>query len=362
VVKGRQTAPKNGLLVSVKICHPYGCLTLLFVLFLSLHAFAAPGASEVDEIFSHWAGNRPGGAVGVVFKDRLFLSKGYGMSNLAEKTPNTPQTVYDLASVSKQFAATVVLVQAEKGKLKLDAGLGTYLAGLPRYAAETPLKNLLNMTSGLPDYDDDEETECEDLVAQLNGEEPSFKAGARYEYLNMNYALLTYVVENVTGKSMAQMLDTVIFQPLRMNHTVFLDEVDQKIPNRAVGYAMRGDGWVRSVGDDPGVADGNVFSSVDDLSLWARDLLRGSSILSAEWQARAWTSGSASGESTGYGYGFEVDTHEGHTRISHDGSWYGTATYMSMYPKLQLAVIVLANREDEDCSELGEQVEDLYLP
>jgi CubicO group peptidase (beta-lactamase class C family) len=147
-----------------------------------------------------------------------------------------------------------------------------------------------------------------------------------------------------------------------MTNTVFLSKFGQIVPNRAIGYTQGKSGWSKSISDSPGVADGNVFSSVDDMALWARDLLHGSSILSAANQKKAWTSGSAGGSPTGYGYRFEVDDHSGYTRISHTGSWYGAATYIALYPKLKLGVIVLSNREDEDCYGLGEQVEDLYMP
>lgn len=335
----------------------------LFVLFwLALGAAAAPpSAPDIDPVFHAWQGKVPGGAVGVVLKDKLVYSKGYGMANLAKGIPNTPQTLYDLASVSKQFCATAVLLQAQKGKLSLKAGLGTYLPGLPDYAAKTPVENLLNMTSGFPDYDFDGAVDRKTLIATLNEGEPSFRAGSRYEYLNMNYALLTYVVQKVASQSMGQVLEYGIFRPLKMSHTVFLSKADQVIADRAVGYAKNGSGWSKSVSDSPGVADGNVFSSVEDLSLWARDLLRGSSLLTPESLKKAWTSGRAGGEETGYGFGFEIDEHEGYRRISHTGSWYGTATYVALYPQLKLGVIVLSNREDEDVYSLGEQVEDLYL-
>ena len=337
-------------------------LGLLFALLLFSPVFGAPGATEIDEIFSSWDGNVPGGAVGVVSNDKLVFAKGYGMADLGKKTANSPATVYDLASVSKQFAALAALAQVQKGKLDLKQGLGTYLPGLPAYAAKTPVENLLNMTSGFPDYDYDQQATRKALIDTLNAEEPSFKAGTKYEYLNMNYALLTYVVQKVASQSMGQVLEYSIFKPLKMTSTVFLSKLGQKIPDRAVGYAKDGDRWVKSVSDGPGVADGNVFSSVNDMALWARDLLRGSSVISAELQKKAWTSGRAGKDPTGYGYGFEVDEHEGYTRISHSGSWYGTATYIALYPKLKLGVVVLSNREDEDCYGLGEQVEDLYLP
>lgn len=335
---------------------------LLLALWLTVGSAAAPSGSEIDSIFKTWNGKVPGGAVGVVLKDKLVYSKGYGMANLDKGIPSSPQTVYDLASVSKQFCATAVLLQVQKGRLSLKSGLGSYLPGLPDYAAKTPVENLLNMTSGFPDYDYERDPTRDALIETLNDEEPSFRAGARYEYLNMNYALLTYVVQKVAGQSMGQVLEQGIFKPLKMSHSAFLGKAGQGIPNRAVGYVQEGQGWSQSVSDSPGVADGNVFSSVDDLSLWARDLLRGSSLLTPDSLKKAWTSGKAGGELTGYGFGFEIDEHEGYRRISHTGSWYGTASYLSVYPQLKLAVIVLSNREDEDVYSLGEEVEDLYLP
>lgn len=338
---------------------------LAFLLFFNLvtsWAVAAPAASEIDRIFESWDGEVPGGAVGVVLNDKLVYSHGYGLANLSKGTTNTAQTVYDLASVSKQFCATTVLLQVQKGRLSIKDGLGKYLPGLPVYAAEAPIETLLNMTSGFPDYDYDGPTDRDTLIATLNEEKPSFRHGGKYEYLNMNYALLTYVVQKVASQSMGQVLESSIFKPLKMEHTVFLAKPGQTIANRARGYAQSDGGWSQSISDAPGVADGNVFSSVDDLSLWVRDLLRGSSLLSAQSQQAAWTSGKAAGKATGYGYGFEIDEHGGYKRISHTGSWYGTATYIAMYPQLKLGVIVLSNREDEDVYSLGEEVEDLYLP
>ena len=299
--------------------------------------------------------------MGVVRNGHLIFSKGYGWADVGRRRPNTSRTNFDLASVSKQFTATTVLLQAEKGRLNLRDPLGKYIAGLPAYASRAPLENLLNMTSGLPDYDDSEPVQLSDLVDQLKGDEPGFKPGERYEYLNMNYALLTFVVQKVSAQDLGTVMQREIFAPLRMSRTSFLNKRGQNIEDRAVGYVKKGKDWAVSRNDVPGVGDGNVFSNVEDLSLWAADLLRGSSRIPSSL-GQAWTSGrTLKGKPTGYGYGFEIDTHGGQKRISHSVSWNGTSTYISLYPKVKLAVIVLSNREDEDAYCLGEQVEDLFL-
>jgi CubicO group peptidase (beta-lactamase class C family) len=334
----------------------------LLSLFFFLTPTAALPSEEIDALFEDCAGG-PGGAVGVVTNDRLVFAKGYGYADVAKKTPNTPDTNYDLASVSKQFTATALLVQAQEGKLSVNDPLGDYISGLPEYAASVPLKHLLNMTSGLPDYDYEASVARPSLVEQLNDEDPSFDPGDEYEYLNMNYVLLTYVVEEVTKQKLGRVMEQSIFKPLGMKQTVFLSVPGQRIPNRAKGYVETEDGWEESRDDAPGVGDGNVFSNVNDLSLWARDLLNGSSVLDRKRQRQAWTSGIATdGGKTEYGFGFMVEESDGYTRISHSGSWSGTSTYISFYPEEELAVIVLSNREDEDTSSLGERVEELFLP
>ncbi len=218
------------------------------------------------------------------------------------------------------------------------------------------LHNLLSMTSGLPDYDDSQPASPKSLVAGLRAGQPTFASGTRYEYLNLNYALLTFVVEKASGQKMGAFLQQQIFVPLRMKNTSFLSRKNQKIDKRATGYRRTGHGWVVSRNDVPAVCDGNVFSNVEDLARWEIDWLNGSSLLDATWRKRAWTEGL---RGSGYGYGFEIDRHAGCLCISHTGSWNGTSTCLALYPERKLGVIVLSNREDEDVYELGEQVEDL---
>lgn len=335
--------------------------TIVAFLFLLSPLVAQPDTEEIDAVFAHWE-DGPGGAVGIVLDDRLVFAKGYGYADLARKLPNTPQTVFDLASVSKQFTAASVLLLAQDGALALDDPLGEHLSDLPDYASEITLRMLLGMTSGLPDYDYEGSIELPSLAEQLHEDEPSFEPGAEFEYLNMNYALLTYVVESVSGTGLGDFLKSRISKPLGMEQTVFLSTSGQSIPNRAVGYAEENGTWKVSKNDAPGVGDGNLFSSVDDLSLWARDLLKGSSLLDRQLLTMAWTEGRTSmGRPTGYGLGFEIETEDGLTRVSHTGSWAGTATYISFFPDLGLSVIVLSNREEEACGDLGEQVEELVL-
>ena len=313
--------------------------------------------SEIDSIFREW-NNGPGGAVGVVQGDRLVVKRGYGYADLAAHTRIDSATNFDLASVSKQFCSTAVLMLAQRGRLRLDDRLDRYLDGLPAYAAGVRLRNLLNMTSGLPDYDDSQPASPKSLVAGLRAGEAAFAPGSRYEYVNLNYALLTFVVERAGAQPMGAFLQQQIFGPLKMKNTHFLSRKDQKIDNRATGYRRAGKEWVVSRNDVPGVCDGNVFSSVEDLARWEIDWLKGSSLLDGSWRKRAWTEGL---RSSGYGYGFEIDRHAGWRRISHTGSWNGTSTYVALYPERKLGVIVLSNREEEDVYALGEQVEDLYL-
>lgn len=311
-----------------------------------------------DTIFRHWKSG-PGGAVGVVRGGKLIFQRGYGLSDLKRHQANTPLSNYDLASVSKQFTATCVLILAQEGKLRLSDPLGKFVPKLPSYAARVPLRNLLNMTSGLPEYDD---SQALDIQATLQGSQPSFAVGQRYEYLNFNYALLTRVVERSSGQPLGQFLSARILGPLHMSRSTFLQRPGQVVQGRATGYAHGDRGWEISRNDVPGIGDGNLFSNVQDLSRWAADWLAGSSLLRSDWVERAWTSGKTSdGEETGYGFGFEIDRHIGQRRISHNGSWMGTSTYISLYPKADLGVIVLSNREDEDVYSLGESLEDLYL-
>lgn len=331
-------------------------LTLL----ATLPAWGAP-EQHVRKIFKAWK-DGPGGSVGVVHKGRLIFAQGFGLADISTKLPNTPQTNFDLASLSKQFTATTILLADQEGKLALSDPISRFLPGLPPYAASVRVEQLLGMLSGLPEYDDTQPASLKDLIATLQAEGPTFRAGERYEYLNMNYALLTFIAAKVHGKSLGAVLRERVFAPLAMNRTTFLETSGQKVAQRAVGYREKSGRPVKSRNDVPGIGDGNVFSNVEDLSRWCIDLLAGSRILKSKWQKLAWTSGRLSnGKKTEYGCGFEVDTHAGQVRISHTGSWAGTSTYLGLYPGSQLGVIVLSNWEDEEVLDMGEQLAKVYL-
>jgi CubicO group peptidase (beta-lactamase class C family) len=315
----------------------------VLVLLLSLRVWAQQPA-DIDAIFKKWDRKTvPGGAVGVVKDGRLVYAHGYGLANISNQTPNTSRTNFDLASVSKQFTAASILLLAERKKLRLDDRLDKFFPKLPEYAAPVRLENLLTMTSGLPDYDDSLPTDENTLLKTLRRSKPTFSPGARYEYLNMNYALLSFVAERADGRKLGQIMSQELFAPLGMQNTCFLQEAGQKVPNRATGYIKKPKGWRVSQNDVPGVGDGNVFSNVEDLSLW---------LLKHPFPEH---------KGDGYGYGLEYDRHANQQRISHTGSWSGTSTYISYYPKARFGVIVLGNREDADAYGLGEKVEDLYL-
>ncbi len=312
---------------------------------------------RVDRLCAHFEG-RPGVSIAIVRNGQPTHLKGYGLADRATRRTITPQSAFDLASVSKQFTAVTVMQLAERGKLSLQDPLGKFFPRIVPYARGVRLDRLLTMTSGLPDYADAADVTLTDLLADLEQGRPAFPAGQRYEYLNMNYALLTRVVEKVTAESFGAVLRGAIFEPMKMSRTTFLARAGQSIPGRVVGYRRTRQGqWQVSQNDAPGIGDGNIFSCGQDMARWAIGWLDGLPLLKPRLRQQAWTRATlTSGKRVDYGYGWEI----GEGCVYHSGSWDGTSTYIALYPAARLGVVVLSNNEDEAVDLLGERLAALY--
>ncbi|MGB6640505.1 MAG: serine hydrolase domain-containing protein, partial [Thermoanaerobaculia bacterium] len=241
-----------------------------------------PG-SAVDDLFAHFSqGASPGVAVAVVQDGEIVHRAGYGLEDLDNGTPITPDSSFRLASVSKQFAAMAIMLLAEEGKLGYDDLVVDYLPELERFGNEATIRHLLQHTSGLPDYYDILEAELEDhwITNQEAVEffsqwgEPLFPAGDRYDYSNPGYEMLAATVERVTGQLFREFMDERIFRPLGMNNTTLFDQTEPEIANRAYGYTREGEGF--AIDDDHVLnylgGSGGIYSTVSDLYLWDQAL------------------------------------------------------------------------------------------
>jgi len=314
----------------------------------------------------HFDTDGPGASVALVRDGQVLLQASVGLADMDAGRPLTSATLFDLASVSKQFTAAAVLLLAERGEIDLDAPLARYVSGysLPPDGRAVTVADLLHHRSGLPEYIDAFAGDPREfarltpakLLRWLNAQTPEYGAGEQFAYNNTGYVMLALLVERVGGRPFAEFVAGELFAPAGMSHSHVLDRL-QPVAGAAIGYG--GSGVDADVSATPTriTGDGNVFSSIDELVAWTR-ALGNARVLSEASMRQWWTRGALdSGEpidddGDGYGMGWWID--EAQQRVYHDGSWSGTSTYIVHDRRRGLWAIVLSNAEDADVAAIGE--------
>lgn len=343
-------------------------------------------AEQIDSILQSCATKEtPGLAVGVIHDGKLVFAQGYGLSNLEKHTPITPTTNFRLASVTKQFTAMAVMLLVHDGKLHYEDSLSKVLPEFPAYGQSITIRNLLNHTSGLKDYGElylqevGPQTPPEKVPQLLDKDvlrllerqsATSFAPGAKWEYSNSGYAVLAMVVERVSGKRFEDFLQERIFRPLRMKNTVAFVNGHNEVPNRAFGYRKSDGGQFVFADQSPTSAvlgDGGIYTSIKDIAKWDQALRTNKLLSESEMQAAyvpVQVEGGRKlpdGSTSGYGFGWFLDSYHGHERLWHDGGTIGFLTMIQRFPKERTTVVVLSNRIDLDPQALALKVADLYL-
>jgi CubicO group peptidase (beta-lactamase class C family) len=368
-------------------------VTFTLILF-SMRASGQVSSTQVDAIFSSLKSDlkssfAPGAAVLVVRDGHPVFRRGYGVTDLRTLRPIDANTNFRLASFTKQFTAAAIMLLARDGKLHYDDHLTDFFPEFPAYGKSISIRNLLNHTSGLPDYEDilmkqypgtPEEKVPQILdagVLKLLEQQTSakFAPGSKWEYSNSGYAVLAMIVEKVSGKSFGQFLQERIFTPLKMKNTLAYEKGKNEVPHRAYGHSKNDhskdkDAW-RETDQSPTSAvlgDGGIYSSLDDLEKWDHALRDHTLLSQAEMQPALTpvqpTDGPAKipeGRAVSYGFGWFLDPYQGHKRMWHDGETIGFRTTIQRFPNDKVTIIVLANRTDINPEELALKVADLYL-
>jgi len=306
----------------------------------------------------------PGAQVLVAQNGRVIFTGAYGFADVEHKIPFSSESVFDLASCSKQFTAVAVLMLVDQGKISLLDPIQKYLPEIqPNNGEKIKIVDLLHMTAGFRDYQNWfgnlENATNEEIAKKASNRQYKFPVGEKYDYSNTAYALLALLVQRISGEPFAQFMTSQIFQPLGMNHTLVLDNPPMEIPNRVQGYAMKQNRFKPVRNDTHVIGDGQVFTTAPDIVLWDKGLREGK-LLKAETLNHAYISGKLkNGKETKYGMGYNISYESGKKWVSHDGAWTGTRTYISRCLDDGLLVIVLSNSEQFDAS-IGAKIERLF--
>lgn len=292
----------------------------------------------------------PGVALAIVRGGTPVKMEGYGLANVEHQVPVTPDTVFQSASVGKQFTAAAIMRLVEQGKLSLDDPLTTYFPDAPAsWRAITP-RHLLTHTSGLPDYttgtlDYRRAYTEDDLVKFAYGLTLEFAPGSRWNYSNTGYVMLGALARKVSGRFYGDVLREEVFLPLDMRAARVITEADI-VPHRAAGYQLEGgelknQDWVSPELNT--TADGSLYLSLRDMVAWDAGL-RARQVLRPETWAQVFAPVRLnSGKTYPYGFGWDLSTFAGRPAQRHSGGWQGFATYIARYPDADLSIIVLAN-------------------
>ncbi len=328
-------------------------------------------AARVDSIFRFASDSTPGCAVAATRDGTVLLARGYGIANLEHRVPITAETVFYLASVSKQFAAAAINLLVLDRKLSLDDDVQKYVPELPAYQRPITIRHLIHHTSGLRDYldlfdlaglDDFPITNADFLAMMGRQRALNFAPGEAYSYSNSGYVLLSIIVERVTGTPIRAFAEERIFRPLGMKATVFRDNHSMLIQNLATGYRRLPDGrWAISVPYFDVVGDGGLMSSVTDLAKWESNWWQ-PRVGGADWLDLERQRGRLNdGWPLTYGAGLSHGEYRGDSVVAHGGGYGGYNTYLIRFPARRFSVAVLCNSGTVPAGQLAQRVADVFL-
>jgi CubicO group peptidase (beta-lactamase class C family) len=328
---------------------------------------------QIDGVFAEWDNTRsPGCVVGVSRGGRVVFARGYGMSNLEYDVPNTPGSIFHIASISKQFTAAAVALLAADGKLSWSDDIRRYLPELPDYGHTITLAHLAHHTSGLRDQwsllrmagwrEDDVITEADVLAIAARQRALNFAPGEEFLYCNTGFTLLAVVVKRVSGQSLRDFAAERIFNPLGMHATHFHNDHTELVRGRTFAYQPRPGGrWAISIPvfDTDGAT--SLFTTVGDLLKWEQNFAEPRIGGRAFVEAMVVSGQLNNGTATGYSLGLVTEKPRGVVEVGHNGADAGYRSDVVRFPEHDLAIAVFCNLGTMRPSMLARKVAEIVL-
>ena len=343
--------------------------SILLVAAISAYCVAADAAparraESIDKLMStlHQRGQF-NGALLVAAQGNIAYRKGFGKASFQTGTDFTPETPSNIGSVTKQFTAAAIMILAERKRLSYDDPAANYIPEFSHstHLGQITLRQLLQHTSGIPDYgdlgiDDSALDQTGLVVALLKKESVLEKPGLKYRYSNPGYALLAIVVERVSGKKFGEFLDQEIFKPAGMSNTFVYDSEPKKKAGTAFGYGQFGQVDDASPTAIPG--DGGVYSTVDDLFQWDQALYT-DKIVHQSTLAEAFTPGRVQEGTSTYGFGWNIEQDAGSKYLWHQGSSAGFRAFFGRRLADRVTVIMLTNKGNSKRRDINAAIQNI---
>jgi CubicO group peptidase (beta-lactamase class C family) len=287
--------------------------------------------------------------------------------------PISPDTVFEIGSISKQFTATAVMLLALDGRLSLDDPARKFVPELPDYGKQITIRQMLNHTSGLREWSDIamldgwprttraySDDDLLNIVKRQSG--TNFAPGTQWSYSNTGYNLAEIIVSRITGSSLAQYTKDRMFNRLGMTHTSWRDDYTRVVPGRAIAYSKKTDGFHQLMPFENTYGHGGLLTTVGDLLIWNDHMLGYDPTTQALVAEQARPGHLDSGRPLHYGLGLFIDEYKDQPEIWHDGSTAGYLSFLAQYPQSKLSVAVLCNSDLAKVKQYGHSIVDLYSP
>lgn len=328
---------------------------------------------RIDGLFTKWnAPGSPGGVIGIIRNDSLVYAKGYGLANLEYAVANSPETIFHIASVSKQFTAYAIVLLARQGKLQLDDDIHKYLHWFPDLKEKITIRQLLNHTSGIRDQWQllaISGTRIDDVITQdhivklLSRQQAlNFKPGEEFSYSNSGFTMLAEIVKSVTGQTLRKFADSAFFKPLGMNQTHFHDDYTEVVKNRSYSYSRNeSGGFANSVLSYSNVGATSLFTNVNDMAKWLVNFYAPKVGTQKDIDQLTQKGILNNGKELSYALGIIVDTYKGWRQYSHAGGDAGYRTQVSVFPDLKMGFVVFSNLADFFSTFKIYQIVDLFI-
>ena len=349
-----------------------------------------PAATQkkIDRLFEQTE-RTPGYMVGVVQDTSFLFAKGYGLANLEYQIPIDVRSAFNIASLSKQFTAACVALLILENKVSLEDDVAQFIPEFPKYDNPIQIKHLIYMTSGINDYYYNPRKNKTDwsslqffnidtaIAASLSNKELMYRPGSQWSYSNINYMLLTKVVEKVSGQSFAEFAKKNLFEPLQMNHTLVNDNIFEVIPNRVNGYNYRdksntadlissgylnrqGEGYLQINRNSPHYGGSGIYTTMNDLKKWISNFTSRSFGGDAFYDLMHKTM-RFNHNKTNDAFGLAFGDFNGHKIVWYEGGDWGFSSYMMRFPEKDLSILVFSNLGTGNSRSYANRIVDILL-
>ncbi len=332
-------------------------LTILLVIIYSVSNAQINdiAVKSIDSMVNNWnRAKAPGGAIGIMQNGKIIYTNSFGLASIDYNIPNRDTTLFNIASISKQFTSLGIIKLHLEGKLSIDDDIRKYLPFVPDFGNKITIRHLMHHTSGLRDlhsiltlagWRENDPRSNKDLIRVMkNQRDLNFKPGDMYLYSNTNYIFMALIIEYITDEVFEQWMKREIFNPLGLHNTYVEANSTDVVPNNATSYNQKKDNsYSRSVEYWNYTGSGNIHTNVYDLLRWQNNYIKPTPGWEKAFDMIQTTDLLNNGDYLDYAFGVRIDSINNIKRVSHGGSIGGFRSFACTFPDKNISIVLLTN-------------------